>query len=152
MRAAGKLLPLPHLFGVLERSAVDDLGSVSPPVEPRVQPAQGRLPLNARLGPLARRGVLGRRVEEPQRVEVSWKDPGEAPPTASSADASPAAVDAFPVRLGPGRDDHSFLLQIGSQRRGQVLDGSPPAVVSSLGVCLPVRQQHAHHLSANHIR
>lgn len=67
-RAAGEVLRFPHLFGVLEGSAVDDLGSVSPPVEPGVQPAQGRLPLNAPLGPLARSRVLGGRVQEPQRV------------------------------------------------------------------------------------
>lgn len=143
-RAAGKILPFPHLVGVLERSAVDDLGSVSPPVEPGVQPAQGRFPLNAPLGPLARRRVLGRRVQESQRVEVSWKDSGEAPPAASSANATGAAL---PVWLRSRRGNHSFLLQTGGQRGRQVLDGSPPAVVSSLGVCLPVRQQHADHLS-----
>lgn len=149
-RAAGKILPLSHLFGVLEGSAVDDLGSVSPPMEPSVQPAQGRLPLNAPLAPLARRrvlGRLGRRVEESQRVEVSRKDSGEAPPAASSANTPAATVDALPGRLRSGRDDHSFLLQIGGHRGRQVLDGSPSAVVSSLGVCLPVRQQHANHLS-----
>lgn len=49
-RTAGEILTPAHLPGVSEGGAVDDLGSVSPSVQPGVQPAQGRLPLHAPFG------------------------------------------------------------------------------------------------------
>lgn len=49
-RTAGHILSSPNLPSVPEGGTVDDLGSVAPPVQPGIQPAQRRLPLHAPFG------------------------------------------------------------------------------------------------------
>lgn len=89
-RAAGELLSSSYLPRVPEGGAVDDLGSVASPVQPGVQPAQGRLPLHPPLGPPGCGCVLcrlGGWVQEPQRVQIALEDPGKPPATPSAAAA-----------------------------------------------------------------
>ena len=143
--SAGQLLPSPHLPRVPEGGAVDDLSPVAPSVQPGVQPAQRWLPLNA---PFSLPGVLRRLgwgAQQPQRVQVALEDSGKPPATPPSG--TTAAIRVFAVWLRPRWGDQSLLLQVGGQRWGEVLDCSPPTVVSSLGVGLPVGQQYANHLS-----
>lgn len=145
-RASGELLRSSHLPRVPEGGAVDDLGSVASSMQPGVQSAQGRLPLYPPFGPPGRHCVLcwlGGWVEESQWVQVAREYSGKPPATHHSADGAGVLV----VGLGSRWEDHSLLLQVGSQRRGEVLDRSPPTVVSGLRVRLPVGQQHTDHLS-----
>lgn len=75
----GGVLPL-YLPGLPEGGAVDDLGSEASTVQPRVDPAQRRLPVNALAlscpAPLPCVAAPGRRVQKPQGVEAGLENSG----------------------------------------------------------------------------